>query len=110
MNYESNFTDEFGKRQNLHPNEYIKTYINGFPPSDRSQVANIWHDGYCFGHNEMMEKFQLYMTCQPPPPIVMDKNEVSLSTYKMFVREKIKRDSNGSWWAKLKLWYKFIKS
>lgn len=74
------------------------------------QITLAWKEGYCFGNNEMMDKFQKYIACQPPPPIIMDKNEVSLSTYKMFVCEKIKRDSNGNWWTKLKMWYKFIKS
>lgn len=74
----------------------------------KRQVESAWTDGYCFGNNEVMEKWQQYIACQPPPPIVMERNEVSLSTYKMFVREKIKRDSRGSWWAKVKLWYKFL--
>lgn len=72
------------------------------------QVTYAWKSGYCFGNNEMMDKWQQYIACQPPPPIVMDKKEISLSTYKMFVREKIKRDSKGSWWAKVKLWYQFL--
>ncbi len=110
MSEQANNPHLWGKKEKLSADEAGRMFSDSFEPEYRRLAHQCWNEGHCFGHNEAMEKFSLYIACQPPAPIVMDKNKVSLETYKMFVREKIKRDSKGSWWAKIKLWYKFIKS
>lgn len=74
----------------------------------KRQVESAWTDGYCFGNNEVMDKWQRWMAVQPPPPIKIDANEMSIENYKGFLSRKINKDSKGNWWLKIKLWYKFI--
>lgn len=72
------------------------------------QVYYAWMTGFYMGQNEVTEKWQQYIACQPPPPIKIDANEMSIESYKGFLCRKINKDSKGSWWAKVKLWYKFL--
>lgn len=108
----------FMKNEKLSPDEAARNYASHYyqHSEEKGNISiSSWLDGYCFGNNSMMDRYNSLMEAynqfvamQPPKPIVVDRKEISLETYKMFIREKIKRDSNGKWWLKVKLWFKFI--
>lgn len=94
----------------ISPDEAARNYARQFDEASINKIIGAWQNGYCFGNNEVMDRWHEYIAMQPPKPIEVKSNEISLEVYKMFIREKIKKDSKGNWWNKLKLWYKFFKA
>lgn len=98
----------FERKPKLSADETAWNFASNYLHEDRRLAHLAWKKGYYFGHNEMMERFQQYIACQPPPPIKINADEMSIENYKGFLSRKINKDSKGSWWAKVKLWYKFL--
>lgn len=92
----------------LSPQDEARNWASKFDGQSINIALSSWERGYYFGKTEVMDKWAEYVAIQPPQPIKFESNEISLATYKMFITQKIKRDSKGNLWAKIKMWYQFL--